>query len=74
MLLVLPALIVETGLLSFISRAHLQGQSRIPGLKEVPVPGAAMRRRLVVAYRANSYVSPAAQRLVDLFVRSAAVH
>jgi DNA-binding transcriptional LysR family regulator len=72
MLLVLPALIVETGLLSFISRQHLQGRSRIPGLKEVPVPGAAMKRRLVVTYRANSFMSAAARRLIDLFARSSA--
>lgn len=72
-LLMLPALIVQTGLLSFISRHHLAGQDRIRGLKEVPVRGATMRRRLVVSYRANSFLSPAAQRLIDLFVRSATV-
>ena len=71
MLLMLPTLIVQTGLLSFISRHHLQGQGRIHGLKEVPVQGASMRRRLVVTYRANSFLSPAAQRLIDLFVRTA---
>lgn len=71
-LLALPSLIVETGLLSFISRHHLQGQARIRGLKEVPVTGATMRRRLVVTYRANSFVSPAAQRLIELFMRQAA--
>jgi DNA-binding transcriptional LysR family regulator len=70
-LLALPALIVETGLLSFISRHHLQGPSRIRGLKEVPVPGATMRRRLVVTYRSNSFLSPVAQRLIELFERSA---
>ena len=63
----LPTLIVQTGLLSFISRHHLQGRSRIPGLKEVPVQGATMQRRLVVTYRANSFLSPAAQRLLTLF-------
>jgi DNA-binding transcriptional LysR family regulator len=67
MLLMLPALIVQTGLLSFISRHHLQG---IPGLKEVPVKGGAMRRRLVVTYRANSFLSPAARRLLELFAQS----
>lgn len=72
MLLMLPALIVQTGLLSFISRHHLQGKARIPGLMEVPVKGAAMRRRLVVTYRANSFLSPAARRLLDLFEQSAA--
>lgn len=68
MLLMLPALIVQTGLLSFISRHHLQGQGRIHGLKEVPVKGASMRRRLVVTYRSNSFLSPVARRLIDLFV------
>lgn len=67
MLLMLPTLIVKTGLLSFISRHHLQGRSRIPGLLEVPVKGATMRRRLVVTHRANSYLSPAAGRLLELF-------
>jgi len=71
MLLMLPALIVTTGLLSFISRHHLQGQGRMRGLKEVPVKEATMRRRLVVTYRANSFLSPAAQRLIDLFEASA---
>ncbi|MGE0315360.1 MAG: LysR substrate-binding domain-containing protein [Lautropia sp.] len=69
MLLMLPALIVQTGLLSFISRHHLQGRARIPGLKEVPVRGATMRRRLVVTYRAQGLLSPAARRLLDLFVQ-----
>lgn len=66
----LPALIVETGLLSFVSRHHLVGRARGSGLKEVPVSGATMRRRLVVTHRANSYLSPAAQRLVELFAQS----
>lgn len=70
-LMALPALIVQTGLLSFISRHHLQGQARIRGLQEVPVRGATMRRRLVVSYRAKSFLSPAAQRLIELFERSA---
>jgi DNA-binding transcriptional LysR family regulator len=70
MLLVLPTLIVQTGLLSFISRHHLQGQARIPGLQEVPVKGAAMRRRLVVTYRDNAFLSPAARRLLELFEQS----
>lgn len=72
MLLMLPALIVQTGLLSFISRHHLEGRGRIAGLKEVPVAGAAMRRRLVVTYRANAFLSPAARRLVQLFEESQA--
>ena len=67
MLLMLPTLIVETGLLSFVSRHHLVGRAKGWGLKEVPVQGAAMRRRLVVTHRTNSYLSPAARRLVELF-------
>lgn len=70
MLLMLPTLIVQTGLLSFISRHHLQGRARIPGLQEVPVKGAAMRRRLVVSYRDNAFLSPAARRLLELFEQS----
>lgn len=67
MLLMLPALIVETGLLSFVSRHHLQGPGGQQGLREVPVKGAAMRRRLVVSYRAHGFLSPAARRLIELF-------
>ena len=67
MLLMLPALIVETGLLSFISRHHLDGTGKRTGLKEVPVKGAVMRRRLVVTYRENGFLSPAARRLIALF-------
>lgn len=68
MLLLLPPLIARTGLLSFISRHHLAGQAgRQAVLKEVPVKGAIMRRRLVVTYRDNGYLSPAASRLVELF-------
>lgn len=70
MLLMLPALIVQTGLLSFISRHHLQGVADGSGLKEVPVKGAAMRRRLVVTYRANGFLSAAARRLIDLLAGS----
>lgn len=70
-LISLPALIVQTGLLSFISRHHLQGPGRIPGLKEVPVSDAIMRRRLVLTHRADSFLSPAARRLIELFERSA---
>lgn len=68
MLLMLPTLIVETGLLSFISRHHLGGA----GLEEVPVAGAVMRRQLVVTHRANGFLSPAARRLLALFGRERA--
>lgn len=67
MLLMLPTLIVQTGLLSFISRLHLGEEAGAIGLREVPIAGASMRRRLVVTYRANSFLSPIARRLIELF-------
>jgi DNA-binding transcriptional LysR family regulator len=66
MLLMLPALIVQTGLLSFISRHHLGAKSGRSGLKEVPLRETTMVRRLVVTYREQAYLSAATQRLVDL--------
>jgi hypothetical protein len=70
MLLMLPALIAETGLLSFISRHHLAGRQNGTGLKEIALKDTTMRRRLVVTHRANSYLSPAAARLVALLSRA----
>jgi DNA-binding transcriptional LysR family regulator len=67
MLLVLPALIAQTGLLSFVSRLLLTTDFRDSGLKEVPVKDAVMQRRLVVTYRTHSYMSPAAARVIELF-------
>lgn len=72
-LMMLPALIVQTGLLSFVSRHHLTGPDRIRGLQEVPVPDAIMCRRLVVTYRNPGFLPPAAQRLIELFTRAASV-
>ena len=66
MLLMLPALIAETGLLSFISRRHLEGKQGATKLKEVPLKETTMKRRLVVTHRVNSYLSPAAARLIAL--------
>ena len=68
MLLMLPPLIARTGLLSFISRHHLVGPANQTGLKEIPIKNAVMRRRLVVTYRDDGYLSPAASRLVEIFV------
>jgi len=67
MLLMLPMLIAQTGLLSFISRSHLEERPGRSGLKEIPIKEATMRRRLVVTYRSNSFLSPAASRLITLF-------
>jgi DNA-binding transcriptional LysR family regulator len=70
LLLMLPALIAETGLLSFISRHHLEGRQSGSKLKEIPLKEATMQRRLVVTYREHSYVAPAAQRLITLLAQA----
>jgi len=70
MLLMLPTLIAETGLLSFISRHHVAGKQRGAQLREIPMKELTMRRRLVVTHRASSYLSPAAERLIALFAAS----
>ncbi|NML17846.1 LysR family transcriptional regulator [Azohydromonas caseinilytica] len=64
MLIMLPPLIAETGLLSFVSRYHV-GEGT--PLREVVLKETTMRRRLTVSYRADSYLLPAAQRLIELF-------
>lgn len=71
MLLMLPALIAETGLLSFISRHHLDAQHPGSLLREVPLKETTMRRRLVVSFRQHSYMSAAGQRLISLLMQVA---
>jgi len=62
----LPRLIDQTGLLSFISRQHLGPGGLGSPLKEVPLKETTMRRRFGVIRRKGSYLSPAAERLVHL--------
>ena len=71
MLLMLPALIAETGLLSFISRHHLDAADARSPLREVPLRETTMRRRLVVSYRASSYLAPATELLIRLLGEAA---
>lgn len=71
MLLMLPALIAETGLLSFISRHHLNATEGRSPLKEVAIKETTMHRRLVVTYRESSYLTPAARMLMALLQESA---
>jgi DNA-binding transcriptional LysR family regulator len=66
MLLMLPTLIAETGLLSFISRHHLDAADSRSPLREVPLKETTMRRRLVVTYRESSYLLPATELLIKL--------
>ena len=69
-LTMLRELIIQTGLLSFFSRRHLQGPCGQHGLKEVPVPETIMKRRIVVIHREHGFMSPAAERLMDLFIHA----
>ncbi|HVL75213.1 MAG TPA: LysR family transcriptional regulator [Noviherbaspirillum sp.] len=70
MLFILPALIAETGLLSFVSRHHL-GQTKGTTLREIRLPATTMRRRLVVTYRKDGYLSPAASRMIAILAATA---
>jgi DNA-binding transcriptional LysR family regulator len=60
----LPRLIAQTDLLSFIPRRNLEpGRARAP-LKELPIEATTMHRHFGVMYRADSYLPPAALRLI----------
>ena len=59
--LLLPALIEETGLLSFMSRRHLQPRG---GLREVKLAETTMRRAFTLDHRKGSYLPPAALRVI----------
>jgi DNA-binding transcriptional LysR family regulator len=66
LVLLLPPLIEQTGLLSFISRRHL-GPGRVgSALKEVRLKETTMRRTFKLICRKDSYLPPAAQRFVSL--------
>ncbi len=71
-LLMLPTLIAETGLLSFISRRHLLSGQAGFALREVDVEETVMQRRMVVTYREGGYLSPASRRLIELLAAAAA--
>jgi DNA-binding transcriptional LysR family regulator len=73
MLLMLPTLIAQTGLLSFISRHHLESPGGRSPLREVPLKETTMRRRLVVTYRESSYLMPATKLLIELLGAGARV-
>lgn len=68
MLVTMPAMIVETGLLSFVSRRHLDDPGRRNPLREVPLRQTTMLRRMVVSYRPHGYLSPLARRMIELLV------
>jgi DNA-binding transcriptional LysR family regulator len=66
LILMMPALIEQTELLTFTSRRHVA--PFVPGsrLREVALRETTMRRRFDVVYRKDSYLSPAAQRFIAL--------
>lgn len=71
MLLTLPALIAETGLLSFISRHHLlPGGTGGAALRELVLKETTMRRRLVATFRESGYLSPATRRVIALLAQA----
>jgi DNA-binding transcriptional LysR family regulator len=70
MLLTLPALIADTGLLSFVSRHHLGPGQAGAALREVRLAATTMRRRIVATWRDAGYVSPATRRLVALLAQA----
>jgi DNA-binding transcriptional LysR family regulator len=72
LILMLPPLIAQSSLLTFVSRRHL-AISRGESLREVAFKETTMRRRFAVTYRTDSYLSPAARRLVDLLRDEGAV-
>lgn len=65
LILLLPPLIEQSSLLTFVSRRHL-GVERGFRLREVAAKETTMKRRFAVTYRKDNYMSPAARRLVDL--------
>jgi len=66
----LPQLIAETNLLSFVSR-HSIASDRRARLKEVGLSMAVLRRQLGVTYRCGGYLSPVARRLMALLRQEA---
>jgi len=66
LVMMLPPLIVETGLLSFVSRRHLAVGGLGASLREVSLKETTMHRWFTVLYRKDGYLPPAAMRLVNL--------
>jgi DNA-binding transcriptional LysR family regulator len=66
LVLLLPPLLMQTALLSFISKRHLAPTGVGSALREVPVKETTMRRSFKVIHRKDAYLSPATQRLIAL--------
>lgn len=59
-------LIVETGLLSFVSRRNLTGSGGSDGLVEIHNEKTTMPRRFGIVHRTDAYLSPATRRFIDI--------
>lgn len=70
LVLLMPRLIEQTNLLTFISKRHLTASGIGAALREVPVKETTMRRVLKVSHRKDAYLSPAARRLLTLVRKS----
>ena len=66
LVLLMPRLIDQTNLLTFISRRHLAASGVGAALRELPVRETTMRRALTVMHRKDAYLPPAARRLLTL--------
>ena len=65
-ILMMPNLICETNLLAFTSRLHVTHPEGIAFLREVPLTETTMPRKFDLVYRAESYLPPVAQHLIEL--------
>ena len=70
LVLLMPQLIQQTNLLTFISRRHLTASGIGAALREVPIKETTMRRVLTVMHRKDAYLPPAARRLLTLVRKS----
>ncbi|WP_439587009.1 LysR family transcriptional regulator [Hydrogenophaga sp.] len=65
-----PQLVASSGLLTVLPKLQLGADAP---LRQINVPGCVLCRRLVICYRRDAYVSPAARRLMNVLVRAAPV-
>jgi len=70
LVLLMPRLIEQTGLLTFMSRRHLEDSGIGASLREVRLKETTMRRVLKVEHRKDAYLSPSARRMVSLVRKS----
>ncbi|GFM65392.1 LysR family transcriptional regulator [Pseudomonas cichorii] len=62
----LPGLIAQSNLLSFIARESLEFGKNMQHLREVPLEQTTMKRTIGVTLRSSGYLSPAAQKMLQM--------